>query len=600
MVAEQEQKYTVKSVIELLKEKFPGVELPSIDSIPESILNRQVSPPQFPKSTLSSNQISFEEYKSFLPPEAANYISIPPIQNIIVGTEKPDTLIGTKLNDLMRGFGGDDLFFALDGDDIILGDDGNDIAFGGAGNDIISLDNGDDFAFGESGKDLFIASQGNDSFFGGDETDTAYYADFGGAITLQATGIVNKGNAGIDQLSEIETIVGAKGEVNIIDASDGGSLSSIDVNLNKNFLNVTIVNRPSLSFTVENFVNVRGTSQADNIIGDNNNNLLLGEGGNDNVNGGKGNDILSGGSKISKLIPPEDSVVSTRFDGNDIVNGESGNDIVRGGTGFDNLDGGSGIDTVDYRFLGQAITLKPAGEIDKGTAGVDQIRNFETIVGAKGKANTIDGSTVTNGTTLLNVDLSADQLTVKNVPGVGNLNFTVKEFVNVTGTSQNDDITGNSNNNILVGGEGDDFASGGGGKDTLIGVNQNFASPGFNETDVLLGGADSDIFVLGDAKNAYYFGNGSNDKALLTDFRTGEDFIQLNGTINDYVIQDSNTQNLSLGASSTNIYRRQIFTESADSLTSSIVSPGDLIAVVNGTVAKSDLLFISDKVDVVG
>ncbi|NES84943.1 MAG: hypothetical protein F6K10_28005, partial [Moorea sp. SIO2B7] len=69
-----------------------------------------------------------------------------------------------------------------------------------------------------------------------------------------------------------------------------------------------------------------------------------------------------------------------------------------------------------------------------------------------------------------------------------------------------------------------------------------------------------------------------------------------NGSIKDYVIQDSNIENLSLGVSSTNIYRRASFADSADSLTSSIVSPGDLIAVVSGTVAKSDLIFVSDDV----
>ncbi len=617
-----EQKYTVKSVIKLLQEKFSGVELPSINSIPESILNRQVPSPQFFKPTLFSIPANFEEYQSLLSSEIINEISaknlvsiLPPIDNVIYGTEKPDTLIGTKLNDLIFGLGEDDLIFGLDGADIIIGGDGSDIAFGGAGNDLIAGGNGDDFVFGESGNDLvfgdagndqIFGSQGNDSFYGGSGKDTADYSNLGEAITLQAKGIVDKGSAGSDQLSEIETIIGANKQANTIDASGGTSnTTSLDVNLASN--NLIINGFPglgTLKFQVKNFLDVKGTAQGDKIIGNNFNNQLLGENGddiisglygNDNINGDEGNDILSGGGGIPLTITAENSVISARYDGNDIVNGNNGNDTVLGGTGFDELDGGSGVDTVDYSLLGQAITIKPAGEIDKGKLGVDQISNFETVIGAEGEANKIDGSTVTYGITSLYVDLSAEKLTVKNVPSIGDLNFKVKEFVNVTGTSQTDNLTGNSDNNILVGGGADDIVSGESGKDTLIGVNQNFARPGLKETDILLGGVDSDLFVLGDAQNAYYVGNGSNDKAFLTDFQTGEDLIQLNGSIKDYVIQNSNVQNLAPDVS-TNIYRKPSFADSADSLTPSIVSPGDLIAVVNGTVAKSDLIFVSDEV----
>ncbi|MBV6627222.1 MAG: calcium-binding protein [Rivularia sp. (in: Bacteria)] len=403
-------------------------------------------------------------------------------------------------------------------------------------NDYIPTTFLNDFVVALGGDDRILGSFGNDIIVGGTGKDTADYSNLGQAVTLEAAGVVNKGFFGRDRLYEIETIIGAKGQANAIDGSTGKSTTtSFDINLAKQSLIVNgVPGLGTLKFQVQNFVNVIGTSQSDSIIGDNNNNLLdgrggndrvFGLGGNDTVRGGAGNDVIGGGNKGNIFI-------SLFSDGNDIVEGGSGNDSLIGGTGKDVLDGGSGFDTADYSHLGRAITLEAAGVVNKGFAGTDQILNIEKIIGAKGRANAIDGSTGQSTTTSFNINLAKESLVVNGIPGIGAAKFQVQNFVDVTGTSQADSIIGNSKNNILEGGTGNDNIFGLAGKDTLIGVDSKSFKPGRYEVDILTGGADADKFVLGDEKNAYYTGGGGffglNDFAFISDFERGEDKLQLN------------------------------------------------------------------------
>ncbi|MBE9234429.1 calcium-binding protein, partial [Cuspidothrix issatschenkoi LEGE 03284] len=154
--------------------------------------------------------------------------------------------------------------------------------------------------------------------------------------------------------------------------------------------------------------------------------------------------------------------------GNDFLLGTSANDTFIGGAGNDTLNGGAGIDIADYSQLGQSITLSATGIITKaGGLGNDQLVQVETIIAdASAVNNTIDVSTAGNAASI-NVNLQTQQLTVNGVPGVGT--FTVTNFDNVIGTSQNDIIIGDAQNNILNGGLGNDTLNGGLGADTLFG-----------------------------------------------------------------------------------------------------------------------------------
>ncbi|XZN91786.1 MAG: M10 family metallopeptidase C-terminal domain-containing protein [Microcoleus sp.] len=228
--------------------------------------------------------------------------------------------------------------------------------------------------------------------------------------------------------------------------------------------------------------------------------------------------------------PPANSINTTA--GNDNITGDSLDNFILGSSGTDSIIGGLGTDTISYLSLGSGITLKAQGLVSKGTAGNDTLQSIEDIIAPLGQINTIDASTG-SGTASINVDLSQNRLAVNNIPTIGTLNFTVENFVNVTGTPNVDVLTGNIENNTLVGGEGNDTLSGLRGNDTLIGVNPLSATPGSNETDVLIGGRGRDIFVLGDATKTYYSGTGF---ASIQDFQAGIDRIQLRGNISNYNI----------------------------------------------------------------
>jgi Ca2+-binding RTX toxin-like protein len=230
---------------------------------------------------------------------------------------------------------------------------------------------------------------------------------------------------------------------------------------------------------------------------------IRGLGGDDYLFGGAGNDILDGG------------------DGDDTFVQGSGNQFVDG-TGTDSLIGGAGNDTADYRTLGQAITLKADGVVEKGSAGTDQIVNpgdVETIIGALGKDNAIDGTFTLPFpvpfpiATFFDINLSQNHLRVNNIPfQTEPFNFTVKNFVNVIGTLNNDIIVGDRESNTFFGSDGADSIDGGAGADILDGGDGADSLTGGAGNDNLTGGAGADVFV-------YNAPNEAPD--LITDFTEG-------------------------------------------------------------------------------
>ncbi|MDY7020888.1 MAG: calcium-binding protein, partial [Cyanobacteriota bacterium] len=339
---------------------------------------------------------------------------------------------------------------------------------------------------------------GDDTLDGGSGNDTADYSALGQAITLERAGAINKGSAGTDQILNLETIIGATGEENAIDGSTGISgTTSFDIDLSQETF--TVNNIPVLgdqTFEIINFVNATGTSNDDDIVGNDSDNVF-------------------GGSE-----------------------------------GDDTFDGQDGDDTIDYSDLGRAITLERGGVIDKGNAGEDNILNIETVIGAEGRDNAIDGSTGISGQTSFVANLADETFTVRNLPGLGNLDFNVVNFVDITGTSEADDLVGDRQENelrgedgrdTLVGGAGDDRILGGRGRDSLTGVDPNSANPGAGEVDIIDGGRGRDTIVLGDGSNVFYSFAGSSDFADIQGFQAGRDTIELTGAIGDYFFNSDNT-----------------------------------------------------------
>ncbi|GAB4131636.1 MAG: hypothetical protein Fur0046_00730 [Cyanobacteria bacterium J069] len=174
----------------------------------------------------------------------------------------------------------------------VIGTNGSDRIFGSRFNDSL---------IGLNGNDILTGSVGNDEMLGGTGFDRVDYSRMGRAMTLLPGGFVSKSGLGVDRLNSVEQVVGAAGFANTIDGASG-STASFDVNLGANRL--TVNNVPflgTLTFSVVNFVNVRGTQTSDRIIGNNGANFLDGQGGNDVLIGGGGSDRLVGGNGVDIL-----------------------------------------------------------------------------------------------------------------------------------------------------------------------------------------------------------------------------------------------------------------------------------------------------------
>jgi Ca2+-binding RTX toxin-like protein len=211
-----------------------------------------------------------------------------------------------------------------------------------------------------------------------------------------------------------------------------------------------------------------GTANDDLLSGTRRNDQIFGLAGNDKISGGLGNDLIDGGL------------------GNDMLSGDAGDDTFKGSKGDDSINGGDGIDTADYSSLGKRITLSGVGTIEKaGGFGKDQLLKVETVIADASVANnTIDASQSLPGVPA-NADLEAQTISALNVPGLGTLTFNVINFVNVTGTNENDSIGGDEQSNRLLGNNGDDSIDGRDGDDLIDGGLGN---------DKLAGGAGDDTF----------------------------------------------------------------------------------------------------------
>jgi hypothetical protein len=91
--------------------------------------------------------------------------------NIIIGTEKKDTLRGTNGADLILGLGGNDRILGKDGDDCLIGGDGDDLIVGEKGNDIIFGNEGNDRLYGGKGDDIMDGGLGSDRLTGNSDND---------------------------------------------------------------------------------------------------------------------------------------------------------------------------------------------------------------------------------------------------------------------------------------------------------------------------------------------------------------------------------------------------------------------------------------------
>ena len=208
-----------------------------------------------------------------------------------------------------------------------------------------------------------------------------------------------------------------------------------------------------------------------------------------NLFGGAGDDVLVGS-------PGKDLI--TALAGNDVVQGFGGDDTLSGGSDDDIILAGSGNDSVTAGNGNDVVFGDDGSDNVSGDSGDDR------IFGGGGN-DSLSGS------------------------GGNDIVF---------GEGGSDTLRGNNGSDILNGGDGSDLLIGDSGDDQLTGVN---ISSGFgqSEIDTLTGGDGSDTFILGDKDRIYYDDTdqstgGESDFALVTDFDSALDFIQLNGSAEQY------------------------------------------------------------------
>ncbi|MDD5228760.1 MAG: hypothetical protein PHN45_02660 [Methylococcales bacterium] len=338
---------------------------------------------------------------------------------LMIGTEKNDSLSGMAGADTLRGNAGNDVLDggvgndSLDGgtgDDYLIGGDGNDKLLGGSGNDKLDGGKGNDSIDGAQGKDTLIGGAGVDSMSGGDGDDYYY----------------------VDNIKDV-VIENSKDAKNVkLGGNDTVESTSSSYTLGPNIENLVL-----------NDIQGKGNSGTGNagnnvITGSVGDNFLSGMAGNDKLDGGDGDDTLDGGLGMDTLIGgngsdlyymnntqdiiiekedggEQDQIIAqvdfdlnqsanvevltlsgakaingtgtplndllqeesggkvnnsfTGGEGNDTINGEGGDDTLEGGEGDDELDGGDGNDTAVFTgaFDDYQITHNPDAE------GVDQL-----------------------------------------------------------------------------------------------------------------------------------------------------------------------------------------------------------------------------------
>ena len=115
-----------------------------------------------------SGSATIEFFDSAAPPGTAPLAKI----QVIVGTDRKETIGGTIGADMIFGQNGDDTINAGDGNDLVCGGNAGGVISGGAGDDTLDGGNGNDVLRGDAGTDIVRGSAGNDTLTGGSEADS--------------------------------------------------------------------------------------------------------------------------------------------------------------------------------------------------------------------------------------------------------------------------------------------------------------------------------------------------------------------------------------------------------------------------------------------
>jgi hypothetical protein len=359
----------------------------------------------------------------------------------------------------------------------------------------------DDTITGSADDNVITGSLGSDTLRGGDGADTLDYTGTGLAVEIAQGGLYTKRDAGgtvvgVDtvgafdlfapSIEVFETVIGEAGLRNRLNGA--GAFASVAIDLGAGRIDATVEQAlggfpagASFGFDVVNFVDAAGSD----------------------------------------------------FD--DTITGSADDNVIAGSAGSDVLRGGGGADTLDYTGTGLAVEIAQGGLYTKRDAGgavvgtdtvgafdvvAGTIEVFETVIGEAGLRNKLNGA---GSGVKVDIDLGAGRIdaTVTAAAFGGfvagdSFGFDVLNFVDASGSDENDTIVGSELSNILSGGLGLDTIDGGDGADDIQGGGGN---------DQLDGGDGAD-FVRGDGGNDTLLGGAGDD-----DLRGGAGADRLEGGV---------------------------------------------------------------------
>jgi Ca2+-binding RTX toxin-like protein len=478
---------------------------------------------------------------------------------LFTGTTAGVTLTGNINPNSLTGAAGNDTLNGKEGADTLIGGAGDDfyIFNSTSGSDTIIDIDGSDTILTDGSFDLQAATW---NFANADIENLQLTSATGASLLGNALNNLITGNDGNDTVEgrassgtlSGDTLSGGDGDdLYIVDSatdfiSDSSGTDTVRTSVSFNLSNTLVGGGTAiehLTFTLSTGSTLTGNAGANSIRGGSGNgaDLMIGGLGNDTYFVGE-NDVvqeesLNGG--VDSVYASADFVLgdfienlvlegsaSIHGTGNGISNtiiGNSGANSIDGAGGIDSLVGGSGNDTYFIDDIGDVIVETPAVDIDTVIAkfnGYALGDNLEHLVLDSGVAGVISGS----------------------------------------GNDGANSLTGNFFSNNIFGGEGND---------TLTGSRTR----GSGEIDTLRGGAGADVFVLGDVNNIYYTAAAGDDYALIQDFNTAEDRLQIKGASASYsvgAIDADGYQSITVFATSELIAK--VKTQAADAITLNTMS----------------------------
>lgn len=244
--------------------------------------------------------------------------------DVIVGTNQPETLSGGDGHDQICGRAGNDTIYGGLGEDLIEGGLGADWISGGGDRDELYGDFGADIIYGGDGSDTIYGGFHGDSIFGQSGQDTIHGED--GSDFIDG-GIYNDflvGGTGNDTIrggGGVDTLYGGDGDD---DVRGGGSKDYI--------------------FGQDGDDVLHGHSGADEIEGGNGDDDIRGDAGDDIIDAGPDNDLVRGGKGADSIKGGHGDDYLYGDKGKDKVEGQGGDDHLFGNAGADTIDGGLGAD----------------------------------------------------------------------------------------------------------------------------------------------------------------------------------------------------------------------------------------------------------------